>query len=147
MSARYDAVLFDLLTALLDSWSLWDKVAGDVALGRRWRGAYLKLTYAAGGYRPYRDLVAEAARAQGIGYPTVRALVTRWDELQPWPEVPGVLAEVARIARIAVVTNCSDDLGQRAAQRVAVDFDVVITAQPRVLTNRVPSRTCSRSSG
>src|ERR1700741_4494661 len=28
---RYDAVLFDLLTALLDSWTLWGKVAGSVS--------------------------------------------------------------------------------------------------------------------
>jgi 2-haloacid dehalogenase len=26
---RYDAVLFDLLTALLDSWTLWADVTGD----------------------------------------------------------------------------------------------------------------------
>ena len=26
---RYDAVLYDLLTALLDSWTLWDSVAGS----------------------------------------------------------------------------------------------------------------------
>lgn len=28
MSRRYDAVLFDLLTALLDSWTLWSTIAG-----------------------------------------------------------------------------------------------------------------------
>ena len=31
---RYDAVLFDLLTALLDSWTLWDSVAGSQEAGR-----------------------------------------------------------------------------------------------------------------
>ena len=61
-SARaYDAVLFDLLTALLDSWKLWNSVAGSQTAGRRWRAEYLKLTYAAGGYRPYENLVAKAA--------------------------------------------------------------------------------------
>jgi 2-haloacid dehalogenase len=129
MNARYDAVVFDLLTALLDSWSLWNEAVGDVALGRRWRGEYLKLTYAIGGYRPYEDLVAEAARAQGIGKLPVKGLLSRWDELQPWPEAPSVLAEVAQNAKIGVVTNCSDELGQRAVQRTTVDFDVVITAQ------------------
>jgi hypothetical protein len=31
---RYDAILFDLLIALIDSWSLWNRVAGseDTAL-------------------------------------------------------------------------------------------------------------------
>ena len=28
MISTYDAVLFDLLTALLDSWTLWNNVAG-----------------------------------------------------------------------------------------------------------------------
>lgn len=64
--ARYDAVLFDLLTALLDSWSLWNAVAGDAETGSRWRGEYLRLTYGVGGYRSYEGLVADAARAQGL---------------------------------------------------------------------------------
>jgi hypothetical protein len=50
---RYAAVLFDLLTALLDSWSLWDRVAGGPEAGRRWRMRYPQLTYGAGRYRPY----------------------------------------------------------------------------------------------
>jgi hypothetical protein len=29
LKPRYEAVLFDLLTALLDSWSLWNDVAGS----------------------------------------------------------------------------------------------------------------------
>jgi hypothetical protein len=45
VTACYDAVLFDLLTALLDSWTLWNSVAGDGAVGARWRGEYLRLTY------------------------------------------------------------------------------------------------------
>jgi hypothetical protein len=45
MARRYDAVLFDLLTALLDSWSLWNAVAGSEDAGRRWRAEYLRITY------------------------------------------------------------------------------------------------------
>ena len=62
----YDAVLFDLLTALLDSWTLWNSVAGDAGAGGRWRAEYLRITYAAGGYRPYEDLVAKAAHDVGL---------------------------------------------------------------------------------
>ncbi|HTE70269.1 MAG TPA: haloacid dehalogenase, partial [Actinomycetes bacterium] len=51
MAARYAAVLFDLLTGLLDSWSLWDAVARDEGTGRRWRTAYLRRMYAVGRYR------------------------------------------------------------------------------------------------
>src|SRR5262249_24476207 len=44
------AVLFELLTALLDSWSLWDAVAGSQEAGRAWRAEYLRLTYGCGAY-------------------------------------------------------------------------------------------------
>jgi hypothetical protein len=33
---RYAAVLFDLLTGLLDSWTVWNRVAGSEEAGRRW---------------------------------------------------------------------------------------------------------------
>src|SRR5271155_2367465 len=58
---KFDAVLFDLLTALLDSWTLWNLVAGRPNAGRKWRAAYLRRTYETGAYRPYETLVAEAA--------------------------------------------------------------------------------------
>ena len=38
------AVLFDLLTALLDSWTLWNRSAGSEQAGRAWRAEYLRLT-------------------------------------------------------------------------------------------------------
>lgn len=41
-SAAYPrAVLFDLLTALLDSWTVWNAAAGSEARGRAWRAEYL----------------------------------------------------------------------------------------------------------
>ena len=54
---KYDAVVFDLLTALLDSWTLWNAVAGSEADGLRWRRRYLEITYGCGRYRPYETLV------------------------------------------------------------------------------------------
>jgi 2-haloacid dehalogenase len=83
--SRYDAVLFDLLTALLDSWSLWNAVAGDAGDGRRWRAEYLRITYATGAYRPYEDLVAEAAEAAGLDRRLATALEAHYDQLQPCP--------------------------------------------------------------
>ena len=35
MEGDFDAVLFDLLSALMDSWSLWDDLAGDTDRGRK----------------------------------------------------------------------------------------------------------------
>jgi len=51
---------------VLDSWSLWNAVAGGAEQGRQWRAAYLQITYKTGAYRPYTDLVAEAAEAVGL---------------------------------------------------------------------------------
>ena len=46
------AVLFDLLTALLDSWTVWNAAAGAEDKGRAWRAEYLRLTYGCGAYVP-----------------------------------------------------------------------------------------------
>jgi 2-haloacid dehalogenase len=41
-AGRYPrAVLFDLLTALLDSWTVWNAAAGSEQMGRTWRAEYL----------------------------------------------------------------------------------------------------------
>jgi 2-haloacid dehalogenase len=126
---RYKAILFDLLTALLDSWSLWDAVAGSSERGRPWRAAYLRRTYGSGDYRPYETLVAEAAVETGLSAPHAAALAARWDALRPWPEAPHVLAALGRDHALGVVTNCSRALGARAAQAFGVPFRVVVTAE------------------
>ncbi len=130
MSRRYDAVLFDLLTALLDSWSLWNVVAGSEVAGRAWRAAYLRRTYGAGAYRPYETLVAEAAADTGLEQRLADELAARYAELQPWP---GVTEELARLAaggvRLGLATNCSQVLGEVATARIGVPFDAVVTAE------------------
>lgn len=126
---QFEAVLFDLLTAVLDSWTLWNTVAGDATTGRRWREEYLRLTYAAGAYRPYESLVAEAATRQGLDPALVATLAENWQDLQPWPEAPAVLGELAASTRIGVVTNCSEHLGHLAAAQVGVPFEVITTAE------------------
>ena len=63
---RYDAVLFDLFTALLDSQPLWDEVAGSAELGARWRQESSRLAYSAGTYRPFAETIDEAARLAGV---------------------------------------------------------------------------------
>lgn len=128
--APIEAVVFDLLTALLDSWSLWNGAAGSAADGLRWRRAYLALTYGCGAYRPYEDLVREAAVEAGISPAAADALTAHWNTLQPWPEVARVLGGLsARGVRLGVVTNCSTTLGRQAADRVGVPFSVVVTSE------------------
>lgn len=124
---KHDAVLFDLLTALLDSWTLWDSVAGSPGKGRAWRAAYLKITYGCGVYRPYEALVREAAEETGLGAAKAGELAARWDELKPWDDAPEFLSRIP--VPMGVVTNCSEALGRRAAARVGVPFDVVVTSE------------------
>ena len=124
------AVVFDLLTALLDSWTVWDVTAGGTEPGRRWRARYLELTYGCGPYRPYEDLVAEAARDAGLPSSAPAALHEHWDELAPWPEAAGVLAGLrSRGVLLGIATNCSAALGRRAAARAGAPFDAVVTSE------------------
>jgi 2-haloacid dehalogenase len=126
---RYDAVVFDLLTALLDSWTLWNKIAGSDEAGLRWRARYLALTYQAGAYVPYEGLVERAAIETGLPSELARALAHRFDELPPWPETHAVVAELARRMPLGIVTNCSQRLGAVAAERAGGPFAAVVTAE------------------
>jgi 2-haloacid dehalogenase len=128
-AGRFEAVLFDLLTALIDSPALWNRIAGGSDAGGRWRAAYLRLTYAEGAYREYEKLVAEAAAETGLPRTLATDLVAAYPSLEPWPEVPGVLQALGGIVPLGVVTNCSDALGTIAAGRTGGDFSVVITAE------------------
>lgn len=128
-TGQFDAVVFDLLTALIDSWTLWNDVAGSAEDGLRWRKEYLRLTYGAGTYRPYETIVAEAAEAAGIGKGAADTLERRWAELEAWPETQGILTELNRRAALGVVTNCSVRLGHAAAMGVFAGFKVVVTAE------------------
>ena len=128
--APVEAIVFDLLTALLDSWSLWNRAAGSKDDGMRWRRAYLALTYGCGVYRPYEDLVREAAAQAGVAASAADALTAYWNTLRPWPEAPQVLSDLAdRGIQLGVVTNCSTILGRQAAERVGVSFAVVVTSE------------------
>ena len=128
----FRAVAFDLLTALMDSWSLWIQIAGSDALGRSWRRASLKLVTTAGAYRPYETIVAEAADEVGVSRRQVMQLLRDWEgeKLLPWPETASVLSALARSGwRTAVVTNCSQRLAEAAAAATGHHFDHVVSAE------------------
>lgn len=129
LSRQFDAVLFDLLSALLDSWALWDDVAGDSALGREWRLRYLEAASRTIHYEPYVALVGESARAVGLAKSRAGTLVRRWGELSPWPDAAEVVEELGLKAKIGIVTNCSEKLGVEAANKLGADFDVLLTSE------------------
>ena len=123
------AVLFDLLTALLDSWTVWNAAAGSEEKGRTWRAEYLRLTYGCGAYVPYEQLVKEAARNTGMPGSATDALEAQWDTLPVWSGAPELLLALKPHCRLAVVTNCSRRLGHRAAARLGIDWDAVVTSE------------------
>jgi hypothetical protein len=141
---KFRAVLFDLLTGLIDSWTLWDSVAGNREDGRRWRAAYLQNTYAEGRYRPYEALVREAAVESGLPPELGDRLAARYDELSPWPEATEILSQLQGIFSLGIVTNCSEALGRLAVSRTGIEFDAVVTAERAASTSRIPDRICWR---
>ncbi len=122
----YAAVGFDLLTALLDTWSLWSDVAGNRPLGMRWHAASQELLRGKR-YRPFEDIVRESASEVGIDAKRASELLRRWGEFEPWPDVPPVLERLDGTRRF-IVTNCSRKLGRLAAFR-AGPFELVMTAE------------------
>ena len=129
IDGRYDAVLFDLLSALIDSWSLWDDLAGNVELGRKWRMHYLNATGQADGYVPYLSIVSDSAKAVGLPGSLASELGERWGELTPWPEAPALINKLASSTNVGIVTNCSEDLGQMGASRLGTLFNMFLTAE------------------
>lgn len=123
---RYDAIGFDLLTALLHTWPLWHRVAGSEERGERWHAASQALLRGRP-YSPFEDNLRESAVAAGLPAGRAEELIRRWGEFEPWPDTPAVLAALPPV-RTFIVTNCSVDLGLRAA-RVAGVFDLVMTAE------------------
>ena len=90
----------------------------------------MRITYETGAYRPYEDLVAEAAAATGLDRRLAAALAARYAELRPWPDVVPVLARLAASGlTLGIVTNCSRRLGRIAAGRIGIPFACVVTAE------------------
>lgn len=128
--ARYPkAVLFDLLTALLDSWTLWNRAAGSEQAGRAWRAEYLRLTYGCGQYVAYETLVEQAAQRVGLALSAPQALEEHWLDLAPWSGALTALQRLRPHCKLAVVTNCSRRLGRQAAALLPVQWDAIVTAE------------------
>ena len=124
-----NAVLFDLLTALLDSWTLWNRCASSEQAGRAWRAEYLRLTYGCGQYVEYETLVKQAAQYVGLPDSAPQALEDNWLQLTPWEGALAALQQLQPHCKLAVVTNCSARLGRQAASILPVQWDVVVTAE------------------
>ncbi|CAB3775988.1 Haloacetate dehalogenase H-2 [Paraburkholderia ultramafica] len=123
------AVLFDLLTALLDSWTSWNHAAGSEPAGRAWRAAYLRLTYGCGRYIAYEQLVRDAATEVGLPESAALALEADWLKLKPWHGALDAVRALEPHCKLAIVTNCSTRLGTQAANLLPIRWDAIVTAE------------------
>ncbi len=126
---KYRAVVFDLFTALLDSWTLWIDVAGSEEAGVAWRTRYLVLTYEAGAYRPYEGVIRESARDAGIPLERADGLIRSWGDVKPWPETREVLCALRERVPVAVATNASIALARVAVGTLGFPIPTVVTAE------------------
>lgn len=89
----------------------------------------------AGPYLRYREVLARslAGACAEVGVePRPDELAAFGGSVGDWPAFPDSAAALARLHerfRLAVITNCDDDLFAASARRLGVDFDHVITAQ------------------
>lgn len=125
---KFNAIAFDLLTALVDSWTLWTKVAGSDELGRLWRTTSLRIVTSAGVYQPYEEMVRRAAVEVQLAPARADELIARWGEIRPWPETPEILRRLGQY-RLAIVTNCSQRLAEIAAAATGGIFEVIMSAE------------------
>ena len=89
----------------------------------------------AGPYLRYREVLARAGRGVctdlGIepGDEEVAAFAESVGEWPPFPDSAGALAALAERFRLAVITNCDDDLFAASNRRLGVTFDWIVTAE------------------
>ncbi len=141
---RFDVLTFDCYGTLID----WE--AGILAGFRRVldprgvaaededllaRYARHEAAVEAGPYRRYRDVLAASLRGVcdelGVGI-TDHEAARFGGSVGEWPafaDTPGALARLARRYKLAVITNCDDDLFAASNRRLGVTFDWIITAQ------------------
>jgi 2-haloacid dehalogenase len=128
----YEAIVFD---------KLWNEIAGSDEVGLRWRKRYIQITYAAGTYRPYEEIIRQAAAVENVPNDRAEKLIESWERLEPWPETEEVLRRLERQVALAVVTNCSEALAKIAVERTRIHFAVVVSAERAGFLNRVQRAT------
>ena len=126
---KYDTVVFDLLTGLINSWSLWNEVAECQKMGHKWRSRYLELTYNTFKYKKYEYLVLLAAKDVGLNTKLAKNLFKKWKSLRPWSETNEVLKLISQKYLIGFATNCSIKKGEEAMNAIDINFNYYVTAE------------------
>lgn len=96
--------------------------------------AELESQLEAGEYRRYRDVLRGVMRGlavrHGVGADNVDvdALVESLPRWRPFPDTVEALERLHRHVRLGIISNTDEDLFSQTACRLAVKFDVVVTA-------------------
>jgi 2-haloacid dehalogenase len=141
---RFEALTFDCYGTLID-WEAGLLAAMRPVLGVRGvdapddelleRYARHEAALEAGPYLRYRDVLARglAGVAAELAFtPTGEELAAFGGSVVDWPAFPDSADALARLRtrfRLAVITNCDDDLFAASNRRLGVTFDEVLTAQ------------------
>ncbi|MDX6537558.1 MAG: 2-haloacid dehalogenase [Gaiellales bacterium] len=86
-------------------------------------------------YRTYREVLSLSLRGMGerLGFPVSDAQAAGFgSSVGQWPAFPDssdALQRLQRRFKLAVITNCDDDLFAQSERRLGVSFDYVVTAQ------------------
>jgi len=89
----------------------------------------------AGPYLRYREVLAGCLRGLGaeLGFePTAEEQAAFGGSVVDWPafpDSPGALQTLKQRFKLAVITNCDDDLFAASNEKLGVEFDWVITAE------------------
>jgi 2-haloacid dehalogenase len=89
----------------------------------------------AGPYRRYREVLSETLRGIGASFglePTEAELDRFSGSVGDWPAFPDsapALEVLKQRFKLAVITNCDDDLFAESQRRLGIEFDWVITAE------------------
>ncbi len=125
-SPPVQAVLLDLLMAVMDSLAVWAAAAGDRERGLTWRDAVTARMRTSRTYMPYEELVAAEAQRLGFDAHAPARLFDRWQAMEPW-------ADAARIAELRLpygfLSNCSTSLARVAAERTQLHPRFVLSAE------------------
>ena len=136
----FDALTFDCYGTLID-WetgllaALAPHIDGADEQDVLERFARHEARLEAGPYLPYKEVLAGCLRALGeeLGFtPTDAQAQAFGRSVEDWPafeDSAEALAQLKRRFKLAVITNCDDDLFAASNRRLGVEFDWVITAE------------------
>jgi 2-haloacid dehalogenase/putative hydrolase of the HAD superfamily len=142
---QFDVVTFDCYGTLVD----WESGLATALMRAAWadgvrleRGAVIRAYMAAerdveaGGYRPYRTVLAESARgvATRLGWrldpPRAGFLAESLPNWVPFPDTNGALERLRAAGHaLGILSNIDDDLLAATRRHFTVDFELVVTAQ------------------